>query len=1121
MQAGALFVGRDRELQVMLEALEDARSGRGRVILLGGEPGIGKSRLADELASRARDSGQQVLWGRGWEGAGAPAYWPWVQALRGYLRSVEPDVLRRQLGYGARDVAQMLPELRGLFPDLPPPADAESESARFQLFDSTATFLRTASAARPLLIVLDDLHAADTPSILLLPFVASQIADMRILLIGTYRDVELMPGHPLTAALTEVAREPITRSLALSGLPVDAVEAFIRSSADVAPHDHLVTAVWRETSGNPLFVGEAVRLLSAEGRLNDLADLPSLTLVVPAGVRAVIARRIGNLSPGCGRVLGLGAALGPEFSLDILRRIGDLEVDQALDLIDEAVKAGLLLPVAGAHGRYRFSHDLVRETLSSELSPGRRARLHRRIADVIEEVYATSLDAHVGELAFHYVEAAKGGEMSVADESSPVGSKAIDYARRAGDQASRSLAFEEADRLYRMALAGLDLVDAVDERTRTEILLALGEVQARSGDFTGARETYLQAAEAARRTGAGEHLAQAALGYGGRLPWARPGRDTRLIPLLQDALVMLGGGDERLRVHLLARLACAWRSSPERRPDSAALSLQAVQLARTLDDPATLSYALAGRYWAIWWPENPEERHPLATEMLAIVEQLGDGERLVDAHLMLFMDYSEAGRMPEARRAVADVSRLAEELRQPAQLWLGVAPRSLLALIDGDFALAEELIPRMLGARRMPSARDDESAGRMQRFLLRREQGRVGEELASVRASVDDFPWYPVHRAALACLLAEIGQVAEARETFETLARDDFTMLYRDSEWLLGICLASDADALLGDEAAAAVLYRQLEPFAGRHAIGHAEGSVGAVDRYLGLLAATLGRLDDAERHLTAAIEVNEGMGARPWAAHSRHDLAAVLRRRGAAGDEVRAGALDRAARETAVALGMALAEQIRPDAPGSPGTVAAAEPIDTAAFRREGEYWTIDFGGDTFRVRDAKGMRHLAHLLASPGREVHALELARSEAPVGRAGVVDRSMAEAAGSDDAGPILDAEAKAAYRERLRDLQAELAQAEAWNDPERAARLQEESDALTHELASALGLGGRDRIASSAAERARISVTRAIRSSLTRIGEHSDTLGAHLDATIRTGTFCSYTPDPRAPIDWRF
>ncbi len=612
-----VFVGRGAELRELLDQLDDTASGRGRLVLLGGEPGIGKSRLADELATQARDRGHQVLWGRGWEDAGAPPYWPWVQALRGYLRSTAEDDVRRHLGSGARDVAQMLPEVRDLLPELRPPPDAGSESARFQLFDSTVTFLRNAAHAHPLLVILDDLHAADTPSILLLRFLASQLGDMPVFVVGTYRDLELTPEHPLTSAIAELAREPVTRIVALRGLDADAVGDFIEATANVAPRDHLVAAVWRETNGNPLFVGEAVRLLSAEGRLGDVADLSSLRVAVPAGVRAVIARRIGHLSEASARALGLGAALGPEFSLEIIRRVGAYEGDVALDLIDEAVEAGLLQQVSGVHGRYRFSHDLVRETLYDELPPARRPQLHRRIARVLEEVYRASIDAHLAEVAYHFVLAAEADDTSRPDgDGERAGPKAIDYARRAGDAAARSLAYEEAARFYGMALTVLELEDEADDGTRAETLLALGDARARAGELDDARSSFLEAAEIARRTGIGQHLARAALGFGGHFSWTRPGKDSRLIPLLQDALVVLGGTDERLRVRLLGRLACAWRSSPERRTDSEALSRQAVEIARRLDDPASLSYALVTRFYATWWPENPDR---------ATIDRAGDG----------------------------------------------------------------------------------------------------------------------------------------------------------------------------------------------------------------------------------------------------------------------------------------------------------------------------------------------------------------------------------------------------------------------------------------------------------------------------------------------------------------
>ncbi len=463
--------------------------------------------------------------------------------------------------------------------------------------------------------------------------------------------------------------------------------------------------------------------------------------------------------------------------------------------------------------------------------------------------------------------------------------------------------------------------------------------------------------------------------------------------------------------------------------------------------------------------------------------------------------------------------RLAGELRQPAQLWLTWAYRSIFALLEGDYARAEETIVQEAEQKDAATpVRDDVSALRMHWFLLRREQGRVAEEEANVRASVDEFPWYPLHRSALACLLLDAGRTDEARVVFDEMAVDEFRMHYPDCEWMLGIPLAAEACAALGDASAAAILYRQLLPFAGSHANGHTEGSIGSVDRYLGLLAATMGTYADAERHLDAAIAENERIGAWPWAAHARHDLARALARRAGPGDLERADALERAALATARRLGMTALEA----AIGGGHEPVAGEPerpSSRATFRREGEYWTVQFDGDPFRIRDMKGMRHLARLLAEPGRELHALDLAGAARPGGMTTSTTTDELSADPFADAGPVLDPEARAAYAQRLAELREELDQATSWNDPERAARASSEIDALTHELAAAVGLGGRERVASSSAERARLSVTRAIRAAVSRIGEQSPALGSHLDATVRTGTFCSYVPDPRVPITW--
>jgi hypothetical protein len=1092
----------------VLAGLDAAATGTGGLVLVGGEPGIGKSRLADEAASHARERGFASLWGRGWEDAGAPAYWPWVQVLRAYLRQTDADVARRHLAAGAADIVQMLPELRELFPDLPTAArgDADADAARFRLYDSTAGFLRTAGEERPLLLVLDDLQAADPSSLRLLRFLAGQLGEMPVLAIGTYRNVALAPGDSLSTTLAELAREPTTRTITLRGLGRDALRTLIGSATGMTASEPMVAAVRRGTKGNPLYATETLRLLSAEGRLDELGSGPSTHLAVPPGVRAVIGRRLERLSDQARSVLAVGAVVGPEFDAELVRRIGGQEPEDHAAGVDEAAGEGLLVDVPGSPDRYRFSHDLVRETLYDELAPGLRHALHRRAAEDLEAVHGAAPDSHLAELAYHFYEGSR-------DPSTDA--RTIDYARRAGRQASLSLAFEEAARLYRIALAVLERSEQPDERTRLELLLALGDALDRGGEAAAARSALLEAHGIAMTLGAPREMALAALGFGGRLPWARPGRETRLIPLLQDTLVHLGGADDGLRVRLLTRLACSLRSSPDQFAQADALSRQAVDLARTLDDPKALSYALAGRFWAVWGPANTSERMALAQEMSEIAAASRDGERLIDAHLMKWLSLTELADMTAARGESAEIRRLVGDLRQAGHRYLGIAPAAVTALMEGNFTEAEGLIEKPTTP--FTLARDDLSAARFHRFLLRREQGRLAEEEADVRASCEDFPWYPLHRSALACLLADLGRANEARAVLEELGRDEFSALYRDNEWLLGTSLAAEAAFLLRHVAAAETLYAQLRPFAGRHAIGHAEGSIGAVDRYLGLLAATLGRLDDAARHLEDAVHVNERMGARPWTAHSRHDLARILRARDAPGDRARAVELDELALGAARTLGMPALEARIVRASAGSSSDAAVEASTAGRFRREGEFWTIVFDGEAVRMKHSKGLAYLARLLERPGRELHALDLAQ----YGVGGAVARQPAELEVRTDAGsgPALDSAAKAAYRDRVEELRADLAQAEEWNDAERATRSRTELDALTAELAGAVGLGGRDRPTSSSAERARISVTRAIRSAVDRLRAESPALGRHLEATVRTGTYCAYTPDPRLPITW--
>src|SRR6516164_272499 len=361
--------------------MDDTASGTGRVLLLAGDPGIGKSRLAGEAAARARDRGFKVAWGRCWEAGGAPAYWPWVQALRALVRGQGSEELRAQLGAGAPFVAQIVAEVAEMLPDVRPPPLMGAEGARFRLFDAVAGLLRNAGAGQPLMLVLDDLHAADAPSILLLRFAARELGEARVVVLGAYRDMELDRGHPLAVALAELSREPATRHVPLSGLEEADVSGLIREITGVVPREGVVAAAHRDTEGNPLFVGEVARLLAAEGRLERAGDPAGLALAIPEGIRAVIGRRVARLPAPCGKVLGLASVFGREFWLPALEQLSGLSAGDLLDSLDMGIAARLVAAVPGAPGRLRFSHALIRDALYEAIPPGQdRARCRLLVA---------------------------------------------------------------------------------------------------------------------------------------------------------------------------------------------------------------------------------------------------------------------------------------------------------------------------------------------------------------------------------------------------------------------------------------------------------------------------------------------------------------------------------------------------------------------------------------------------------------------------------------------------------------------------------------------------------------------------------------------------------------------
>ncbi|HKP16936.1 MAG TPA: BTAD domain-containing putative transcriptional regulator [Gaiellaceae bacterium] len=870
------FVGRHRELGELLEALDDAFAGRGRLFLLQGEPGIGKSRLAEELIARAGARGAHLLVGRCWEAGGAPAYWPWTQSLRAYVRRSSPGAVRRQLGAGAADVAQIVPDLRELFPGLPELEPIESDSARFRLFDAAAAFLVNAAAERPLVLVIDDLHAADEPSLLLLRYVASVLGPSRALIVATFRDLDPTLAEPLESTLAELGRESAVRRIRLSGLSREEVGRLAELTAEAPPPRQLVAALHAETEGNPLFVAEIVRLLAAEGRLG--ADLAG-GIPIPESILEAIGRRLRALSGECRRVLSLASVFGREFGLVALERVADYTgIDRLLAVLDEAMAARVVEELPGAVGRLRFGHALTRDALYEEIPVTHRARLHRRVAEVLESLYAGNVEPHLAELAHHFSMAVP----AAAPE------QAIAYARRAGDRALDLLAYEEAARLYGLALRAIRDSAPADERVRCELLLSSGEADIRAGHTEAAKQTFLAAAEVARRLGLSHELARAAAGYGGRIVWGRAGREAQLVPILEEGLAALGADDVELRVRLLARLAGALRDehSPERRDR---LSREALELARRAGDPGAIAYALAGRAHAITAPDTVDEFLALGTELCQVAAATGDRERLQAGHQLGILARLLTGDLRGAEADLAEVSRIAEELRQPAQRWDALAAQALMALATGRLSDAEALVPQALelGERTFPEAAVP--IYRLQRYALALFRGGT-EELEPLIADLAvAYPARPVFRCALAHLHARLGRNDEARRELALLVADDVAAVPFDQEWLFALSLLAEAAAVLRDRASAAVLYRVLEPWGAFNAADIAEGFRGPVARYLGVLATALERWGEAASHFEAAVEANERMGTRPWLAYALEDYGRMLLARGEPGDVERA----------------------------------------------------------------------------------------------------------------------------------------------------------------------------------------------------------------------------------------
>lgn len=1007
------IVGRAAELAALESALGETRAGRGGVVLLVGEPGIGKSRLVEEVARLAE--GAQVVWGRAWEAGGAPAYWPWTQVLR---------------ALGGAAASPHVARMRGEWTEA-------SAADRFFVLDAVTQHL-IAAATKPIVILLEDLHAADEPSLHLLAFLAPYLRGAPILVVGTYRDVEARHSQAAGALLEKIARD--ARVIRPSRLGADDVRELAAGS--VTPE--ALAAVYRRSEGNPLFAIELLRVLPSRG-IDD----------VPASIRTAIRAHVAGLPAELRPVLDIAAVIGREVPAHVVAEIGGAGAEDALA---RGLELGVL--VARGAGRVAFAHGLIAETLHDDLPAARRHALHLSVADWL----ARDPSPPLTEIAHHLLEA---GPEHVE--------RAAEAVRRAAERARRELAFEPATALIERALAK---APPTNRLTRFELVRLLAEVRILGGDQARGKESAREAAELARGLESPELLARAALTSG--LAYSFGLTDLVLVHLLEEALAALPAGDHPLRARMLARLAAAMTPAPVAAIPMG-IARDAIEMARRIGDERTRLDVLAAAISALIPFAPPSERKPLSLEVLELARRLDEPLLELRSLMRLVFDHFEAADLAGVGTYHRAYDECVERLRLSRARWHSSMFHAMLALLQGRFADHEQAVAE--AQRLVEGDAIWDMATRVGHALItswtRGDLETIARERVafSTFASIANQTQYPELGAIVHLWL---GEDAAARAI---VSREPMGKRIVDHHLPGAAAWSAELAWRLGDRELAGEMYPWIKaedpPLPALHIHGFAVTRPFAMAAML--CAATLGDREAARRHFTSALRIVRGIGAKPLEAHLCHAFAQIT------ADPAEARELAAAARNIADAIGIRL--ELRTDTVPAP-----------LALRCEGDSWLVEGLGASCRVKASRGLEILAKLVAEPGRELHVLDLIGAD-------VVDAG--------DSGEVLDAEAKRAYRDRMRELRGELDEAEQWNDAVRAERVRDEIEALEAELSRATGLGGRDRRAGKAAERARVNVQRRISDALDRVAELDAKLGAYLTSTVRTGTYCSYSPERAA------
>jgi class 3 adenylate cyclase len=893
------YVGRSAERERLSELWAQTSEGSLRLALISGEAGVGKTRLATHLALEAHGQGATVLYGRCDEDLAVP-YQPWAQAL-GYLAKEAPQaLLDAHLERHRGDLARLVPAIGDRVDALPPSHQSDPETERYLLYAAAAALLKEAAEEEPLLLILDDLHWADSPTLSLLRHVVTAGSSVPVMLVGTYRDTDLSRDHPLTALLADLHREEGGERMKLTGLPSEEVLALMEALAGQEFQEDgraLAREITRETAGNPFFAVELLRHLTEsgailreeDGRWRLAAELAELGL--PQSVREVIGRRVDRLGSDARAALSAAAVIGRDFDLDLLLAVLELPETRLLDLLDEAVAASLLTESSERPGRFTFTHALVEHTLYEDLGRARRTRLHKRVADALEEQCGDDPGERLGELAGHWAAAV------VTTDTA----KALDYARRAAERALEKLAPDEAVRWYSQALELHDQAPGGDSAERCELLIGLGEAQRQIG-IPEYRQTLLDAATLAQELSDTDRLCRAVLansrGWGTATQFGAV--DSERVQALEAAERALADDDPR-RAQVLALLAYELHHGGDQ-ARCRALAAEAIELARAAGDPAVLAHTLANASAATWATDTLRERQRVSDELSELVQPLDDPRLSFWAALRRMVVGLQAGERSQVESAMATIRALAASVPEPWIAATRLKVESSWALVQGDLQASEQWAKE---AREVATAYGEPDAASSfwgQLARIRYFQGRGAENLEGALRGAARSDALAGWRAAAALALIESDRPDEARGL---VLAADFQGTILDETWFLAMYMWAEVCSRLRILDRADEIYELLAPFSGQIVAGGTIVS-GSMDRALGMLAMTLERHEDADGHFATAAEIEERLGAALLLARTNADWARALIARGRPQDLERAQHMLEQAEDSAHAEGIA-----------------------------------------------------------------------------------------------------------------------------------------------------------------------------------------------------------------------